>query len=55
MTQSPSHLRFSIDDPSAWLSTGFGLSERDFERNAFIGLFSLDSIQNLKSKIQNLT
>jgi len=48
MTETPNHFgyfdiaqdRFWIADPSAWLRTGFGLSEKDFEGNAFIGLFS---------------
>jgi len=39
MTDSPSHFGFWIAD--------FGLSERDFEGNAFIGLFSWVSIKNL--------
>jgi hypothetical protein len=47
ITESPSHFGFWIAD--------FRLSERDFEGNAFIGLFSWLSIQNLKSKIQNVT
>jgi hypothetical protein len=46
ITESPNHFRFWIAD--------FRLSERDFEGNAFIGLFSRLSIQNLKSKIQNV-
>jgi hypothetical protein len=32
--------RFWIADPSAGLRTDFRLSEKDFEGNAFIGLFS---------------
>jgi hypothetical protein len=46
MTDSPSHFGFGIAD--------FGLSERDFEGNAFIGLFSWVSFKKLKSKIQNV-
>jgi hypothetical protein len=43
----PTQFRFWIAD--------FRLSERDFEGNAFIGLSPGFSIQNLKSKIQNVT
>jgi hypothetical protein len=46
ITESPSHFGFWIAD--------FPLSERDIEGNAFIGLFSRLSIQNPKSKIQNV-
>jgi len=44
--ESPHHFGFWIAD--------FRLSERNFEGNAFIGSFSWLSIQNLKSKIQNV-
>jgi hypothetical protein len=54
IAKSPAHFRFWIADGSTLLTTGFRLSERDFEGNAFIGLFSWLSIQNLKSKIQNV-
>jgi hypothetical protein len=53
-TAIPNHFGFWIADPSAWLRTGFGLSEGDFKGNAFIGLFSWVLIENLKSKIQNI-
>jgi hypothetical protein len=45
ITESPSHFGFSIAD--------FRLSERDFEGNAFIGLFPVfqSKIQNRKSKM----
>jgi hypothetical protein len=39
-TQSSSHFRFGIADPSTRLRTGFGLSKRDLEENAFISFFS---------------
>jgi hypothetical protein len=45
--------RFWIADGSTLLTTGFGLSKRDFEESTFISVFSWLSIQNLKSKIQN--
>src|SRR5688500_11643399 len=41
--ENPSHFGFWIADFRLW--------ERDFEGNAFIGLFSQLSIQNLKSKM----
>jgi hypothetical protein len=41
--------------PHPFLILDFRLSKKDCKENAFIGSFSWLSIQNLKSKIQNVT
>jgi len=51
IAKSASHFGyFDIAQYRFWIAD-FRLSETDFERNPFIGLFSWRSIQNLKSKI----
>ena len=54
MTESPSHFGyFDIAQYRFWIAD-CGLSEKNFERNRFIGLFSRVSIQNLKHVVSEV-